>query len=117
MCISFEWANAGGNPRGGAISAHTIGIMFIGTPHRGSEKVKWPTTAERLALLMGDATYEKNASSLQGGADILELLHSSFLTYHEKIPVIVTALETQGVPGIGKVAVSGIVQIFCADGI
>jgi hypothetical protein len=84
--------------------------MFIGTPHRGSEKVKWPTTAERLALLMGDATYEKNASSLQGGADILELLHSSFLTYHEKIPVIVTALETQGVPGIGKVAMSRNVQ-------
>jgi len=63
---------------------------------------------------MGDATYEKNASSLQGGADILELLHSSFLTYHEKIPVIVTALETQGVPGIGKVAVSRNVQhILC----
>jgi hypothetical protein len=114
MCISFEWARSGSNPRGAAISAHTIGIMFIGTPHRGSEKVKWPTTAERLALLMGGATYDRNVSSLQEGSDILELLHSSFLSYHEKIPVIVTALETQGVPGIGKVAVSRNVQhILC----
>jgi len=63
---------------------------------------------------MGDATYDRNVSSLQEGSDILELLHSSFLTYNERIPVIVTALETQGVPGIGKVAVSWIVQnILC----
>jgi hypothetical protein len=109
MCTSFELANTRRNPREAAISTNTIGIVFIGTPHRGSKETKWPTVAERLALLIGDATYDRNISSLQQGGDIVELLYRNFSTYSEKIPVIVTALETQGVPGIGKVAMDRIV--------
>ncbi len=80
----------------------TRGIIFIGTPHRGSEHADWLATANRFARYLGVDGNARVIESLRQGSDALDLLRDSFASLQEEYHIY-TARESQKMTNIGKV--------------
>jgi protein SERAC1 len=67
---------------------YTRGIIFLGTPHEGSSKIKWAETGQRFLKLLGKNTSNEMVNILQEDsvklAEIGESL-SMFLRYRGEL--------------------------------
>ena len=87
----------------GSIYVLTKGVMFLGTPHRGSEQTKY---ADIIAKIAGAALHKPNPKLievLKQESDVLEAQRSSFAAISENLPVA-CIYETIPVTGIGIVS-------------
>lgn len=82
----------------------TAGVVFLGTPHRGSNQSAWATVAKNLhdAVLKDDDP--RVIEALTRGSEVLERLHDSFSGLLQTISVY-SFMENMPVKGIGKVGV------------
>lgn len=86
------------------IKSATQGIVFMGTPHRGSNKAKWATIATNL---MGVVLKDHNSKVVEGlvrGSETLERIQTSFNKFLITLPVW-TCYEDIQYEKVGKVNV------------
>lgn len=85
-----------------ALKLHTKGILFAGTPHRGSNMAKWICTATRFASLVQSDTNTELISMLRRGSEGLDDIQEHFKDIVEHFAVY-SLLEEVPVRRIGKV--------------
>ena len=79
LCICHERESHGGDEGDSdKIIRNTVGIIFLGTPHRGSDAAKWATIATNLAKLLRKDHNDKLIEALSRGSSVLETLQSTF---------------------------------------
>ncbi|KAF2276525.1 uncharacterized protein EI97DRAFT_43060 [Westerdykella ornata] len=74
-------------PRKAAIKKHTAGIVFAGTPHRGSDQAKWPLVATNLATKVFKDNNPKLIQALIRGSETLERLQNDFSKIALQLPI------------------------------
>lgn len=90
------------NRRTASIKPLTYGIVFLGTPHRGSNKAKWATIATNL---MGAVFKDHNSKIIDGlvrGSETLNRTQQSFSRFLATLPVW-SFLEDLEYEKIGKI--------------
>ena len=87
----------------GSIFVLTKGVIFLGTPHRGSEQTKFADIIAKLASAALHRPNSKLIEVLKQDSDVLESQRSSFSAISEKLPVA-RFYETIPVTGIGIVS-------------
>jgi hypothetical protein len=60
------------------IFQHTVGLIFFGTPHRGSDKATYGKILSNIATTVMNAPSSKLLSALQSNSDALQRLTSDF---------------------------------------
>lgn len=90
-------------PRIAAIKAATVGIVFAGTPHRGSGKAKWASIATNFAHLVLKDHNDKVVDALERGSETLERLQVNFSKILMSLPVFSFFEDYQEQGSIGKV--------------
>ncbi len=80
----------------------TAGVIFLGTPHRGSNKSAWANVARNLNQAMLHDGDPRILEVLFRGSEVLERLQDSFSGFLQSISVY-SFLEDLPVAGIGKV--------------
>lgn len=76
--------------------------MFAGTPHHGSDKAKWATTATTMAWFVRKDQSTHLVDALKRGSDTLDELQDTFKDILESFAVY-TLIEDIPFPEIGKV--------------
>ena len=84
-----------------AIFPATVGIVFAGTPHRGSNKAAWTAIATNLAKLVMKDHNDRVVDALCRGSETLERLQHSFAGVLMKLNVF-SFLEDLQTAGVGK---------------
>lgn len=85
-----------------AIKSATMGIVFLGTPHRGSNKAKWASIATNFAAAVLKDHNDKVVEALSRGAETLERIQTGFSRILISLPVY-TFFEDRQYEKIGKV--------------
>jgi protein SERAC1 len=85
-----------------AIKAATMGIVFLGTPHRGSNKAKWASIATNFAAAVLKDHNDKVVEALSRGAETLERVQTGFSRILITLPVY-SFFEDRQYEKIGKV--------------
>ena len=76
-------------------------ILFLGTPHRGSEHASLGEAIRRIASAAGFDTHGQILQALQPGGEILELAREEFSElWREKRFIVRTFQESQGISGV-----------------
>ncbi|KAL1637086.1 hypothetical protein SLS56_000742 [Neofusicoccum ribis] len=76
-------------------------IIFLGTPHRGSDSAEWGKIAANLVQLGFQDSNKKILRSLEVNSEILEIIHRDFVTIvHEKKIKIHSFQESRPITGI-----------------
>jgi hypothetical protein len=78
ICKAFEFSMQRRMWRAAAIYSATAGVIFFGTPHRGSNHAAWKLLAEKLSALVLRDESEASVDALTRGAEVLERLQDSF---------------------------------------
>ncbi|KAI9749070.1 MAG: hypothetical protein M1835_001645 [Candelina submexicana] len=99
---SREFETNGQNPRLASIARNTSGIVFMGTPHRGSDQTNWASIATNLAKLLTKDSNDRIVSALSRGSDILEGLQDSFAGIIDRFDIY-SVFEEREFPKIGKI--------------
>lgn len=73
---ALAWAHR--EPRYQTLKDHTLGIVFFGTPHRGSEKANYGKTLANVATGVMHKPRSKLLNALQSNSDTLMRLTSDF---------------------------------------
>ena len=73
---ALVWAHR--EPRYQSIKDHTLGIVFFGTPHRGSDKANYGKTLANVAAGVTHKPKSKLIDALQSNSDTLMRLTSEF---------------------------------------
>ena len=84
------------------IIRNTVGIIFLGTPHKGSDQVKWDGVATNLAKVLKKEHNDTIVNALSRGSSTLEGLQSSFAGISDRFSYS-TFSEEREYPGIGKI--------------
>jgi hypothetical protein len=92
----------GQNPTLGAIYTCTSGVVFLGTPHRGSDKIGLAQVVSSIAKLALRQPNDKVLRNLAEDSDILERQRESFTTISSKMPLV--CLHEELPTGIGIVS-------------
>lgn len=79
-----------------------MGIVFLGTPHRGSNKAKWASIATNFAAAVLKDHNDKVIEALCRGAETLERVQTGFSRILISLPVY-TFFEDLQYEKIGKV--------------
>lgn len=95
-------ARGGVDQRLAAIKSSTKGVLFAGTPHRGTDKAKWSVTATNLAWYIQKDHSNEVLNTLKRGSEVLERLQDSFKDILEHF-AIYTLIEVIGYPKIGMI--------------
>ena len=85
-----------------ALYAYTKGILFAGTPHRGSNVANWVCTATRLAWFVQSDRNTELIRMLRQGSQRLDDIQEDFKQILENFAVY-SLLEEMPFPKIGKV--------------
>lgn len=85
---SSEYLNNQQDLRLGAIYKYTNGVVFLGTPHRGSDKVGLGQIVANIAAFALRQPNEKLLKNLDKESDVLERQRRSFASISEKLPVV-----------------------------
>lgn len=96
------------------IYTSTVGIMFLGTPHRGSGKARDAEVLERIVAVSGFDTAKQNIKALQINSMELELIHESFMHIYEfgdRRFEVITFQEAKGILGFGYSTLNGRVSL------
>ena len=86
------------------IKSATQGVVFMGTPHRGSNKAKWATIATNLMGVVWKDHNSKVVDGLVRGSETLERIQTNFSKFLITLPVW-TCYENLQYEKIGKVGV------------
>ena len=94
------------------LCAHTVGIIFFGTPHRGSDKATYGKILQNVASTVLHKPGLKLLNALQSNSDTLARLTSDF---RHQVPqhLIVSFYETKPL-GMFKKVVMTLSIIICA---
>ena len=88
----------------GRIYKHTRGVIFLGTPHRGSDKTGYADVITNIASAALHKPNKKLVQVLRQDSEILEAQRASFSAISKDIP-LACIYETRPVAGIGIVSV------------
>lgn len=72
----------------GSIFKFTSGVVFLGTPHRGSEKTGLGQIVAKIAVLALRQPNDKLLKNLEKDSDVLERQRRSFASISENFPVV-----------------------------
>ncbi|KAE9380746.1 hypothetical protein N431DRAFT_552847 [Stipitochalara longipes BDJ] len=89
-------------PRVAAIKSATMGIVFLGTPHRGSNQTRWASVANNIANAVLKDHNDKVVAALCRGAETLERVQTSFSRILITLPVW-SFFEDQRYGKVGKI--------------
>lgn len=84
------------------ILKNTVGIIFLGTPHKGSDQAKWDGIATNLAKVLRKDHNDTIIDALSRGSSTLENLQSSFTGISDRFSYS-TFTEEREYPNIGKI--------------
>lgn len=84
------------------ILRNTIGIIFLGTPHKGSDQARWDAVAANLARILKKDHNDTIVEALSRGSSVLESLQSSFTGISDRFSYS-TFTEEREYPNIGKI--------------
>ncbi len=104
LCKAFEYHMQSRQPRIAPIFRATAGIIFLGTPHRGSDKAAWARLVTKLAAAIGHDRNDRVIAALSRGSEILERLQDSFNGLLHHITVY-SFFEALAVKGAGKACI------------
>lgn len=106
ICKSRGYLSSGTNPRKASIARYTKGLVFMGTPHRGADAIKWAGIANKFAALFSKTTVvdENNrlVTALSKGSDLLEDLQENFSRWIDRFS-IKTIIEDKEYGNLGKI--------------
>lgn len=71
----------------GSIGESTLGVIFLATPHRGSDTVRFADVIYRAAKLTGNLPNEHLLNALRKDSDVLEAQRASFATISKDMPI------------------------------
>jgi hypothetical protein len=100
--MSFKYNNQGRQPRVAAMFNATTSIIFLETPHQGSNTTVWANVAVILLRTMPEFKNPCALESLTKGSDVLKRLQNIFIGLLQGITVY-SLLEEFPVMGIGIV--------------
>lgn len=109
---ALVWAQR--EPQYQTIRNHTLGIVFFGTPHRGSDKANYGKTLANVAAGVMHKPKSKLISALQSNSETLMRLTSEFkfeapnmeiMTFYETKPmgIFSSLVSTRGFSSLGLV--------------
>jgi protein SERAC1 len=78
LCKSAEYRQQNRYPNREPIDTYVAGIIFIGTPHRGSIKTSWAKIATNLAKVVAKDHNDRVITALSSGSEVLASLQDSF---------------------------------------
>jgi len=87
-------------------------VIFAGTPHRGSDKAKWASSATRLAAAIQKDHSSRMSKALERGSSTLEELQDWFKRIQNNFHIF-TFVEDLPCPKIGKIVEADSVVINC----
>ncbi|KAI9824247.1 MAG: hypothetical protein M1832_002054 [Thelocarpon impressellum] len=90
------------NRRGAAIGASTVGIIFAGTPHRGSNRAAWASVATKVARHALNDRNDKVVKALNRGSATLERIQHGFSPILTRLRIF-SLLEDHTYSMIGKI--------------
>lgn len=100
---SAECLHTGQNIDLGYIYKYTRGLLFLGTPHRGSEQTGFADIIAKVASVALRQPNKKLIAILRQDSDVLEGQRSSFSAISKELP-IACIYETVPMMGIGMVS-------------
>ncbi|TIA28946.1 hypothetical protein D6C78_10492 [Aureobasidium pullulans] len=71
----------------GSIGESTLGVIFLATPHRGSDKVRFADVIYKAAKLTGNLPNDHLLNALRKDSDVLEAQRASFATISKEMPI------------------------------
>jgi len=86
----------------GSVYEHTIGVIFLGTPHRGSIQASIGRIISNIIQITGKSSNDKLLETLETDSVVLEEQRGNFTTISNKM-YIVCAYEEIPVPVIGLI--------------
>ena len=102
LCRSYNYRNSSRQSERAAIQGHTAGIVFLGTPHRGSSHAAWASLVTRLAEVVLKDKNESVIEALKNGSETTQRLQEDFSGFANDIHIR-TCLEDLAYSKIGKV--------------
>jgi hypothetical protein len=82
-----------------------MGVVFAGTPHRGSEKARWAKVATNLAKFVLKDNSTAQVTALCKGSETLERLQMDFARVSGSLRIYTFCEEHQYSEAVGKVLV------------
>ncbi|RFU29824.1 hypothetical protein B7463_g6499, partial [Scytalidium lignicola] len=82
----------------------TVGIIFLGTPHRGSNKARYAEVLRKVVSAAGFDTATQNIKALHIDSTELEIIHELFMKLYmrpDRHFTIITFHEAKGIAGLG----------------
>lgn len=82
-----------------------MGVVFAGTPHRGSDKARWAKVATNLAKLILKDNSSAQVTALCRGSETLERLQTDFARVSGSLRIYTFCEEYKYSEAVGKVSV------------
>ena len=95
-----------------AIEKSTAGVIFAGTPHRGSDQTKWAKSATNMAKVMQKDHSSRMSQALERGSQTLEQLGDFFKSIQYNFNIF-TFTEELPCPKIGRIVEPDSAKIDC----
>ncbi|KAI9851995.1 MAG: Ankyrin-1 [Thelocarpon superellum] len=102
LCMASDERFREHNPRGAALGVATVGVIFAGTPHRGSNKALWASIASNVAKVVLKDQNDKVVDALNRGSETLERLQFNFSPIIPRLKIF-TLLEDHNFSKTGKI--------------
>lgn len=102
ICKAHEYDVTSRSRRIAALYKAVFGVVFIGTPHRGSYQTSWASIATNLAKVIAKDHNSQIVEALSHGSEVLEGLQDTFAGIVDRL-AICSALEEHEVSMIGKI--------------
>jgi hypothetical protein len=84
----------------GSIYELTDGVVFMGTPHRGSDKTSWMRMMERIAKVGLKTPNHHLVETLGKESDVLEIQRGEFISISENLTIVSLFEDTPTVVGM-----------------
>jgi protein SERAC1 len=97
---SAEYNSHGRHPTLGEIYASTKGVIFLGTPHRGSDKESLGEVVSKVAKFSFRQPNEQLLQTLKLNSHILENQRDQFTTISKDLPIVCIREELPTVVGM-----------------
>lgn len=88
LVTSASYKSHNRHPALGEVYGSTIGVVFMGTPHRGSSKASYGEIAVNVAKLSLRRTNTQLLRTLKPDSQILERLRDSFTTISNDMAIV-----------------------------
>ena len=108
---SAECLHTGQNFNLGCVYKYTRGLLFLGTPHRGSEQTGFADIIAKIASVALRQPNKNLIEVLRKDSDVLEGQRSSFSAISKDLPVA-CIYETVPIMGIGMVSLAVVLNTF-----